>query len=101
MNFSWSSVLLSRGKQLRKTCSDVLDRLQGWGSRPQKQLRLCESLALGERRFLSVVECGRSRYLLGGTAASLTMLAALDSSAERDPEGPSWHFVDGEMVRCK
>ncbi|HLJ79444.1 MAG TPA: flagellar biosynthetic protein FliO, partial [Acidobacteriaceae bacterium] len=82
-----------------KTCSDVLDRLRGWGSRPQKQLRLCESLALGERRFLSVVECGRSRYLLGGTAASLTMLAALDS-AERDPEGPSWRFVDGEMVRC-
>lgn len=45
--------------------------------RRPKQLRLCESLPLGERRFVAVVEFERSRFLIGGTQESLVMLAPL------------------------
>jgi len=54
-----------------------------WGSvrqlkrRRAKTLRLCDSLSLGERRFVAVVEYANSRFLLGGTSASLVLLAQL------------------------
>jgi flagellar biogenesis protein FliO len=54
--------------------------------RPQRRLRLCESLPLGERRFVAVVEFERSRFLVGGTSASLVLLARL---GQADDEAPS------------
>jgi flagellar biogenesis protein FliO len=54
------------------------------GRRPPRALRLCESLALGERRFVAVVQFGRQRFLVGGTAASLSLLAELPAA---EPEG--------------
>jgi Flagellar biosynthesis protein, FliO len=47
------------------------------GRRPARRLRLCESLALGERRFVAVIEFEQSRFLVGGTSASLVLLARL------------------------
>jgi flagellar biogenesis protein FliO len=46
--------------------------------RAPRRLRLCESLPLGERRFVAVVEFGQARFLLGGTSASLVLLARLE-----------------------
>jgi flagellar biogenesis protein FliO len=54
--------------------------------REAKRLRLTETLSLGERRFVAVVEFERKRYLLGGTAASVVLLAELDAAA-RDENG--------------
>jgi len=51
--------------------------------RPPRQLRLCESLALGERRFVAVVEFERQRFLIGGAAGSVALLAHLPAA---DPE---------------
>jgi hypothetical protein len=45
--------------------------------RPPRRLRLSEHLALGERRFVAVIEFEQSRFLLGGTAGSLALLAHL------------------------
>jgi hypothetical protein len=45
-------------------------------SRPRR-LRLAETLPLGDRRFVAVVEFDGSRFLLGGTASSLVLLARL------------------------
>jgi len=53
-------------------------RLRHWRPRPARQLRLCESLPLGERRFVAVIEFEQSRFLVGGTAASLCLLATLN-----------------------
>jgi hypothetical protein len=50
--------------------------------RQPRRLRLCESLPLGERRFVAVVEFERSRFLLGGTSASLVLLARLGKVGE-------------------
>jgi flagellar biogenesis protein FliO len=52
--------------------------------RPVRRLRLCESLALGERRFVAVIEFERSRFLVGGTPNSLVLLTRL---AEPTPGG--------------
>jgi len=58
-------------------------RILEWGRRRPRRLRLCESLPLGDRRFVAVVEFDESRFLVGGTAASLVLLARLS------PAGPS------------
>jgi flagellar biogenesis protein FliO len=55
-------------------------------SRPTRSLRLCESLSLGEKRLVAVVQFEGGRYLLGATAASVTLLHALPGSPdERQP----------------
>jgi hypothetical protein len=52
-------------------------RIRQLSRRTPRQLRLCESLPLGERRFVAVVQFEQSRFLLGGTSASLVLLAQL------------------------
>lgn len=51
------------------------------GRRAPRRLRLCESLALGERRFVAVVEFEQARFLVGGTSSSLVLLAQLGNPA--------------------
>lgn len=62
-------------------------RLLSITRRSPRRLRLCESLPLGERRFVAVVEFEDFRFLLGGTSASLVLLARLDSEARPKSEG--------------
>jgi flagellar biogenesis protein FliO len=61
-------------------------RLRRLGQRAPRRLRLCDSLPLGERRFVAVVEFERSRFLVGGTAASLVLLARLGNGRAQDGE---------------
>jgi len=49
--------------------------------RHERSLRLCDSLALGEKRFITVVECEHHRFLLGVTGQSISLLHTLDSEA--------------------
>jgi flagellar biogenesis protein FliO len=51
--------------------------------RPPRSLRLCESLPLGERRFVAVVEFERSRFLVGGTSTSMVLLAQLGQAGDQ------------------
>src|SRR5271157_739402 len=46
-------------------------------SRKTRRLRVCETLSLGERRFLAVIEFDRQEFLVGGTGSSLELLARL------------------------
>lgn len=81
-----------------------------WRTRPPRQLRVCENLALGEKRFLSVVEFGQRKFLVGGTGNSLAMLAMLSDGPRSNPDagpeasqnekGPLWEFVNGDLIRC-
>jgi flagellar biogenesis protein FliO len=50
--------------------------------RAVRSLRVCESVAVGDRRFLLVVQCERRRYLLGAASNSITLLDRLDKQAE-------------------
>ncbi len=47
-----------------------------------RRLRLCESLALGEKRFVAVIEFETERFLVGGGAASVNLLARLGESPD-------------------
>jgi flagellar biogenesis protein FliO len=46
-------------------------------SRKARRLRVCETLSLGERRFLAVIEFDRQEFLVGGSGNSLELLARL------------------------
>ena len=64
---------------LRRWAEDFLG-----GARPQRQLRLGETLGLGEKRLLAVVEFEQQRFLIGATATSVALLASLSSEGEHD-----------------
>ena len=48
-------------------------------SRTQKTLHLRETLPLGEKRFVAVVEVDQERFLIGASANSVSMLARLQA----------------------
>jgi len=60
--------------------------------RADRSLRLCETLPLGERRCLLLVQCGQRRYLIGSTAQMLTLIERLDIG--RDPAPSELPAVD-------
>lgn len=55
--------------------------------RPEpRRLRLAETLSLGERRFVALIEVDNARFLVGGTATSLALLTSLNASVDAVPE---------------
>jgi hypothetical protein len=46
-------------------------------NRSPRRLRLCETISLGEKRFAAVVEFDDRRFLIGGAATSISLLAEL------------------------
>jgi len=71
-------------------------RILGLTHRPPRRLRLAESLALGDHRFVAIVEYEDSRFLLGGTSASLVLLARLEKLSEQPVESE----VDNAFCRA-
>jgi flagellar biogenesis protein FliO len=57
-------------------------------------MRLCETLSLGDRRFLAVVLVEEQRYLVGGAGNSIALLAQLPGSA-----GPAGADMDQLVTR--
>jgi flagellar biogenesis protein FliO len=47
--------------------------------RSARRLRLSETLSLGEKRFLAVVQFQQQEFLVGGTGNSIALLARLDA----------------------
>lgn len=45
-----------------------------------KRLRVCETVSLGEKRFISLVQVDGKQFLIGGAPNSVSMLAQLDSA---------------------
>jgi len=51
------------------------------GSRQaRKRLRVCESVSLGEKRFVAVIEVDGEQFLVGGASSSVATLARLEPS---------------------
>jgi flagellar biogenesis protein FliO len=57
--------------------------------RRPRRLHLCETLSLGEKRLLAVVEYEDQRFLLAATAEHISLLQALGTSDAKpaSPEG--------------
>jgi flagellar biogenesis protein FliO len=56
-------------------------RQVGTGSK-SRRLRVCESLSLGEKRFVAVVQFETQQFLIGGGPASVNLLARLGETAD-------------------
>jgi flagellar biogenesis protein FliO len=50
----------------------------------RKMLKVCESVSLGEKRFVAVVQVADERFLIGGASTSVSMLARLGSATFSD-----------------
>jgi len=69
-----SNLFKSGLETLRQT---IGKRIQALLKRRKRIIRLCETLPLGERRFLAVVMVEDQRFLVGGTGNSIALLARL------------------------
>ena len=47
-----------------------------------RRLRLCESVSLGEKRLVAVVEYDQQKFLVGGSAQSISLLARLGEQTD-------------------
>lgn len=45
--------------------------------RKTKAMRLCETISLGEKRFLAIVQVDEERILIGGSASTVALLTRL------------------------
>lgn len=70
--------------------------------RAPRRLRLCESLPLGDRRFVAVVEFDAERFLVGGTPSSLVLLSRLEHAggvADNTSGDASWSSAEALKKR--
>ncbi len=67
----------ARQNNLWQRARSLFERVLCLSKHAPRRLRLCESLPLGERRFVAVIEFESARFLVGGTSASLVLLARL------------------------
>ncbi len=49
---------------------------------PRKRLRVCETVALGEKRFVAVIEVDGEQFLVGGGSTSVATLARLEPTQQ-------------------
>lgn len=53
---------------------------------PSKQLRVSETVSLGEKRFVAVVHIEGQKFLIGGGASGVSLLAELDTDMDLEAE---------------
>jgi len=70
----------SRVEQLLAFAQKVLRSVRV--QRRKRSMSLCETLPMGEKRFLAIVEIDRQRLLIAATTQSIALLQRLDSSGE-------------------
>lgn len=71
--------LQSFAKQFVSAISWFLGKVKVQTAR--KTLRLCESLPLGDKRFVAVIQVENERFLIGGAAGSVSLLTRLQEPA--------------------
>lgn len=54
-----------------------------------KQLRVAETVSLGDKRFVAVVHVAGQKFLIGGGAQGVSLLTQLDSAADSIPTSQS------------
>lgn len=68
-----------------------LTSLWGWAQgkvkvhKAHRRLRVCETLSLGEQRFVAVIAFDGQEFLVGGSGNSLELLARLDGETMKTP----------------
>jgi flagellar biogenesis protein FliO len=86
VNFMTTETLRLSAGAFRLRFIGLWERALRLSRRSPRRLRLCESLPLGERRFVAVIEIDGARFLLGGTPSSLVLLSRLTDSGGQENE---------------
>lgn len=81
MDFMKPEKLLGFTDKLKSLASTLWARALRISHGAPRRLRLCESLALGEHRFVAIVEVDGEGFLVGGTSTSLVLLAQPGNAA--------------------
>jgi len=66
--------------------------------RRKRQMSLCETLPLGEKRFLAIVEIDQERLLIAATDHSISLLQRLDTAnlaSQAERENPNQLLTKG------
>jgi flagellar biosynthesis protein FliO len=58
---------------------EQLNRLLRKQQRQRRKLQLLELQQLGEKRFVAIVRVGKQKFLIGGAATSVSLLAEIDA----------------------
>lgn len=78
--------LLARAKEIR--CK-----------RKERAMHLCETLSLGDRRFLALVKVEDQKFLVGAAGGSISMLAQLPCPS--DSQTLTWKVNDDAQFDAK
>ena len=65
----------------------------------EKQLRVSESLSLGEKRFVAILHAEGRKFLIGGGASGVSLLTALDPAQSAANAADLIHLVPGAAER--
>ena len=79
-SISWQPTLVSLWQRLQSVFPKI-------SVNRRRTLRLCESLSLGEKRIVAVIECDDQRYLLGATPQNVSLLQALGPAQTQEKPG--------------
>jgi len=71
----WAQALLLRSWSAFKW---MMQRVKVQPTR--KNLRVCENVSLGEKRFVAVVQVDNERFLIGGSPSSVALLTRLQEA---------------------
>ena len=64
--------------RFRAAVGSLMKAGRRWSSQRHKnKMRLCETLSLGDKRFLAVVRVEQQKFLVGGAGNSVALLAEL------------------------
>ena len=91
-------------KASREQTPGALPKLFSWlrtkyAQRPVKKLRVAETVSLGEKRFVAILQVDDRKYLIGGGGSNVALLTALDAEAPQLPLAIEPTPVAAEPVR--
>lgn len=72
--------------------SNLLSWLRSkYAQRPVRKLRVSETVSLGEKRFVAILQVDDRKYLIGGGASNVALLTALDGETPEKPSSVELH----------
>jgi hypothetical protein len=72
---AWSQAVLTKAGHASRW---IMQRAKAQQSR--RNLRVCETISLGEKRFVAVVQVDAERFLIGGSASGVSLLTRLQET---------------------
>lgn len=87
---TWDAVLLRAWRWLTRHSRGVLAR------GVSRRLKVAETVSLGEKRFVSILQVDGEQFLVGGSPSNIVLLAKLEAKPET-PGGRSFESVFSQV----